>query len=49
MVAEVLKLLRESDYRKSMGTESRKSAEKYSKSNIAKQWYDFIDMLGETE
>lgn len=49
MVSETLKLLTDYDYRKSMGNESRKNAEKYSKKNIANQWYDFIDKIGGTE
>ena len=49
MVSEALKLLTCSEYRRRMGKESRKNAEKYSRENIAKRWYEFIDMLGERE
>lgn len=45
MIQAILKLMTDEFYRKKLGSEGRKNAEKYSQDNIGKQWYEFIDSL----
>ncbi|MEF9991793.1 MAG: glycosyltransferase [Peptostreptococcaceae bacterium] len=43
MANKIIKLIENKELRESMGSESKKNSYKFSKQNISKQWFDFLE------
>ena len=43
MANKLIKLIENKELRDSMGKESKKNSYKFSKENISRQWFDFLE------